>query len=187
MGVSKTRLARGIGAARAWRAKRTLDAYTCRVARSDRWTTRLAVAPYRDLTSRFDGAWPMDLARISQGEGNLGDRMAAALRNHCLAPVCIVGTDLPDLKKRDLAAAFTALKRYDVVFGPATDGGFWLIGMRPRCARRAALRNVRWSSPSTLADTLAALPKNWRVTMLREMEDVDDAASFRRRLGKPAA
>jgi uncharacterized protein len=185
MGVSKTRLAHGIGVARAWRVKRTLDAFTCRVARCNRWTTRLAVSPDRDLSSRFDGAWPLDLARVRQGKGNLGDRIAAAMRNNCLAPVCIIGTDLPDLKKRDLAGAFKALKRSDVVFGPATDGGFWLIGMTARCARTAALHNVRWSSPFTLADTLATLPRHWRVTMLREMEDVDDAASFRRRLRKP--
>jgi uncharacterized protein len=185
MGVSKTRLASGIGVARAWRVKRTLDAFTCRLARSDRWITRLAVAPDRDLNSCFNGAWPKDIARIGQGNGNLGDRMAGAMRNHCLAPACIIGTDLPDLKKRDLSEAFKALKRSDVVFGPASDGGFWLIGMTARCARTAALYNVRWSSPFTLADTLATLPRHWRVTMLREMEDVDDAASFRRRLGKP--
>jgi uncharacterized protein len=184
MGVSKTRLAAGIGVARAWRVKRALDAYTCRVAQSGAWTTTLAVAPDRDLRTQFQGAWPLHLARVRQGRGDLGQRMTRAMRANCRAPVCIIGSDLPDLTARDLADACKALKRYDVVFGPATDGGYWLIGMSPRCARHAKLDDVRWSSAYTLSDTLATLPKSWRVGFLRELEDVDDAASFKRRKAK---
>jgi uncharacterized protein len=181
MGVSKTRLAAGIGVARAWRVKRALDAYTCRIARGGAWDSKLAVAPESDLSTQFGGAWPQELRRVSQGRGNLGQRMAAALRGNSGAAVCIIGSDLPDLSTTDVAAAFKALKRHDVVFGPATDGGFWLIGMSARCARQARLDGVRWSSAFTLADTLAILPKAWRVGLLRELEDVDDAASFARR------
>jgi uncharacterized protein len=184
MGMSKTRLAAGIGVARAWRVKRALDAYTCRVAQGGVWTTTLAVAPDRDLATQFQSTWPLNLNRVRQGRGNLGQRMAKAMRANCQAPVCIIGSDLPDLITRDLAAAFKALKRYDVVFGPATDGGYWLIGMSARCARQAKLDNVRWSSAFTLSDTLAVLPKTWRVGFLRELEDVDDAASFKRRKAK---
>jgi uncharacterized protein len=184
MGLSKTRLAAGIGMARAWRVKRALDALTCRVARSDAWSTMLSIAPQRDVGGSFVGAWPSDLARIGQGQGDLGARMARALRRFGQGPVCIIGSDLPDLTTRDLADAFEALKRHDVVFGPATDGGFWLIGMRARCARQANLDGIKWSNAQTLADTLAALPSSWRVGLLREMEDVDDAASFKRRKGQ---
>jgi uncharacterized protein len=181
MGVSKTRLAAGIGVARAWRVKRTLDAHTCRVAQSGAWTTSLAVAPDRDLLTQFQGAWPIGLNRVRQGRGNLGQRMANTMRANCAGPVCIIGSDLPDLTTRDLAAAFKMLKRRDVVFGPATDGGYWLIGMSARCARQARLDNIQWSSAFTLSDTLATLPPTWRVGFLRELEDVDDAASFKRR------
>jgi uncharacterized protein len=180
MGVSKTRLAAGIGVARAWRVKRALDAFTCKTARSGAWTTLLAIAPDRDLRSCFHGAWPHDLPRIRQGRGNLGQRMAQAMRSHNNGPVCIIGSDLPDLKTSDIAMAFQALGRHDVVLGPATDGGYWLIGMRARCARRAKLDGIRWSSTFTLTDTIAALPPAWRIGYLRELEDIDDAGSFKR-------
>jgi uncharacterized protein len=181
MGVSKTRLAAGIGPTRAWSTKRALDAYTCRVAQSAAWHTKLAVAPKRDLTARFANCWPDNLPRIDQGGGDLGARMARSLARHSKGPVCIIGSDLPDLQTRDLAKAFRALQRYDVVLGPATDGGYWLIGLKPRRARVVQLSGVRWSSVHTLSDTLACFPKSWRVAFLRELEDVDDAASFRRR------
>lgn len=180
LGQAKTRLARGVGAVAAWRTKRRLDALTCRIARSPAWDSVLSVAPDRAIHAAFPGAWPADLARIGQGKGDLGHRMARALRRFGRGPVCIIGSDLPDLKTADLTAAFGRLKRHDVVLGPATDGGYWLIGMTPRAARRAHLAPVRWSSPHTLADTLAVLPRGWRVGYLRELEDVDDAASLKR-------
>lgn len=180
MGVSKTRLASGIGTARAWRVKRALDAYTCQTARGGSWKTMLAIAPDRDLTTRFGNAWPSALPRMPQGRGDLGQRMANAMGKHAFAPVCIIGSDLPDLRTTDIGDAFKALRRHDVVLGPATDGGYWLIGMSARCARRARLDGIRWSSAFTLADTVAALPKASRIAYLRELEDVDDARSFKR-------
>jgi uncharacterized protein len=181
MGVSKTRLAKGIGTAKAWRVKRALDAFTCRVAMGSRaWRTVLAIAPARDEQAAFPGAWPMGLPRIGQGSGDLGQRMAGALRRFGRGPVCIIGSDLPGLKTRDLSQTFSMLRRKDVVFGPASDGGFWLIGMSARCARKALLESIKWSRPTTLADTLISLPSHWKVGFLRELEDVDDGASYRR-------
>lgn len=180
MGLAKTRLAKGVGKVAAWRTKRRLDALTCRVARSTAWQTLLAVAPSRDLCARFPSSWDSNLGRVDQGQGDLGQRMARALIAFGRAPVCIIGSDLPDLRRSDLTKAFRALKRADVVLGPAKDGGYWLIGMAPRAARRAHLTPVRWSSPHTLSDTLACLPPSWRVAFLRELEDVDDAESLKR-------
>lgn len=180
LGVSKTRLAAGIGVVRAWQIKRRLDAFTCRAARSHAWDTVLAVAPQKDLRANFQGAWPPDLPRIGQGLGDLGARMARALRRYGRGPVCIIGSDLPKLRTADLNAAFLALQKHDVVFGPATDGGYWLIGMGPKCARRAQLDRIRWSSPHTLTDTIGRLPPQWSVAFLRELEDVDDADSLNR-------
>jgi uncharacterized protein len=181
MGVSKTRLAAGIGAVGAWRVKRALDAYTCRVAlRAQKWQTLLAVAPAKDEAALFPGVWPSRVGRISQGKGDLGERMARAIRHYGRGPVCIIGSDLPDLTVADLHAAFAALRRHDVVIGPARDGGFWLIGLAPRHARRLRLDNIRWSHPQTLKDTLASFPAHWRIARLRELEDVDDAASLER-------
>jgi uncharacterized protein len=179
MGLSKTRLAAGIGVVRAWRVKRALDALTCRIAgQGQSWATLLAIAPVRDERATFPRVWPSDLGRIGQGRGDLGERMARALRRFGQGPVCIIGSDLPDLQTRDLSHAFALLRRKDVVFGPASDGGFWLIGMRARCARQARLEAITWSSAQTLAETVASLPQHCRVGYLRELEDVDDATSL---------
>ena len=180
MGLSKTRLAADIGPVRAWQVKRKLDAFTCRAAQGEAWTTKLAVAPDRDLKTHFNDVWAADLMRVSQGQGNLGQRMAVILQANSRGAVCIIGSDLPDLQTRDIGQAFKTLKRNDVVIGPATDGGYWLIGMSARCERRVKLDHVRWSSVHTLSDTLACLPTTWRVGFLRELEDVDDGASLRK-------
>ena len=45
-------------------------------------------------------------------------------------PVVLVGTDIPGLTAGDIAAAYRLLGRHDVVFGPARDDGFWLVGAR---------------------------------------------------------
>lgn len=180
MGLSKTRLAADIGPVRAWQVKRKLDALTCRAAQGEAWTTKLAVSPDRDLKTSFKDVWPAALMRVSQGKGNLGQRMAAILQANSRGAVCIIGSDLPDLQTKDIEQAFKALKRNDVVIGPATDGGYWLIAMSARCARRVKLDHVRWSSVHTLSDTLACMPTTWRISFLRELEDVDDGASLKR-------
>ena len=67
-----------------------------------------------------------------QCEGDLGQRMAGAFedsfREGSPATV-IIGSDCPTLKPDVLAAAFDSLKKNPVVFGPATDGGYYLIGL----------------------------------------------------------
>src|SRR5699024_5098145 len=99
-----------------------------REVRDPRWRLVLAVAPDRAaLTSR---AWPAHLPRIPQGRGDLGARMARILRRAGPGPVCVIGGDIPGVRCRYIAHAFKALGAHDAVFGPAPDGGYWLIGVR---------------------------------------------------------
>ena len=72
------------------------------------------------------------------------------------------------------------LARHDLVFGPAADGGFWLVGVS--CARRLPrlFEGVRWSGPHALADTLAGLACSVTVGFIERLEDVDDGEAFRR-------
>jgi glycosyltransferase A (GT-A) superfamily protein (DUF2064 family) len=94
-------------------------------------------------------------------------------------PAVIVGSDIPDITAADIAGAFRALGSNDAVFGPATDGGYWLVGLRRRPCFFDPFTKVRWSSEYALADTLANLAgKN--VAMLRTLSDIDDGASWRR-------
>jgi hypothetical protein len=76
-------------------------------------------------------------------------------------------------KPPGIAAAIRALGRADAVFGPAEDGGYWLVGMGPRRPARP-FAGVRWSSGHTLADTLRNFAGR-RVALLRRLRDVDTA------------
>jgi glycosyltransferase A (GT-A) superfamily protein (DUF2064 family) len=68
----------------------------------------------------------------------------------------LIGSDIPGLGPADIAAGFRALGKADAVFGPALDGGYWLVGFGPR-RPHCPFAKVRWSSPHALADTLANL------------------------------
>jgi rSAM/selenodomain-associated transferase 1 len=179
MGRAKTRLARDLGVAAAWRVNRLLHARTLRAVRDPRWRTLLCVAGRGDLRARFPGLWPDDLERTAQGPGDLGARLMRAFRSAPAQRIAVIGADAPDLRRADIAAAFRALNKGDAVFGPAADGGFWLLALKRRVARRLDLSGVRWSSEHALADVRDRLPRGSKAGALRQMIDVDDAASWR--------
>jgi len=175
-GRVKTRLGRDIGMVPAawWFRHQTVRL----IRRLDdrRWQLVLAIAPDRaGLTSRV---WPAHIPRVAQGHGDLGQRMGRILRGFPPGPVVIVGGDIPGIRAHHIARAFRRLGRHDVVFGPATDGGFWLIGMK-RTARVPAtlFQNVRWSSRFALADTLVSLAGQ-RIAQIDRLRDVDTAADL---------
>ncbi len=89
----------------------------------------------------------------------------------------IVGTDIPGLGVGHVAAAFAALGSHEAVLGPATDGGYWLVGLRDGAALPSIFDGVRWSTPDALADTLANLGAR-RTALLQRLEDVDDGAGL---------
>lgn len=179
LGAVKSRLAAGIGGLAALRFYRgATDGLLRRVARDPRWDTVLAVTP--DSAARGVSPWPRGLARVGQGGGDLGDRMGRILAGDRGSPVAIVGSDIPDLAPRHVAAAFRALARADFVFGPAADGGYWLVGRRPGVSARGLFEGVRWSSEHALADTRANLAPGRRAALLDVLEDVDDAAGYAR-------
>ncbi|MGG5818861.1 TIGR04282 family arsenosugar biosynthesis glycosyltransferase [Falsiroseomonas sp. HW251] len=168
LGVKK-RLARGIGAMAALRFYRAQLAATVRQARDARWRLVLAVTP-----DQARARWPRGVSRLGQGRGDLGQRMARALAGRRRA--VLVGSDIPGLSRDDLARAFRALGRADAVFGPAEDGGYWLVGYGPR-RPATPFADVRWSSRHALSDTLANFAGR-RVALLRRLRDVDTAADL---------
>ena len=178
LGMVKRRLAAGIGALAARRFyARTTAEVLARIARDSRWNTRLAVTPDRFAGSgRF---WPRDLERFPQGDGDLGRRMARAMARFAGAPVAIVGSDIPALASHHVADAFAALRGDEAVFGPASDGGYWLVGLRDGADVGDLFAGVRWSTENALADTLANA-EGRRVRLLEELDDVDDAADLAR-------
>jgi hypothetical protein len=181
IGAVKTRLAREVGIAEAWRAYRTASTNLARRLAADaRWRTMLAVTPDEALDAAF---WPRGLARIAQGPGDLGGRMQRLLQRFAPGPTVIVGSDIPALFPAHVAAAFRALHRAGLVFGPAADGGYWLIGARGLVRARRLFEKVRWSSPHALQDTLENA-RGLEVALIGELEDLDDAAAYRRWRGR---
>jgi uncharacterized protein len=169
LGAVKRRLAHGIGAMAALRFYRgQLAATLAEVSRDGRWRTLVATTPDR-------ARWPLRVPRIPQGPGDLGARMARALGRFPRA--VIVGSDIPGLARHDIAEAFRALGRADAVFGPAEDGGYWLVGLGPRRPAHP-FADVRWSTEHALGDTLANFHGR-RIALLRSLRDVDTEDDLR--------
>jgi len=179
LGKVKRRLAADIGAIAALSFyRRTLSILMRRLGRGRKWKCWLYLAP--DEAVNAHRAWPRGLARRAQGRGDLGARMRRPLQALPPGPVVIVGSDIPAIGRHHIAAAFAALGCNDLVFGPASDGGYWLVGARRRPRVPRLFHDVRWSSEHALADTLAGLDPHLRVAMLSTLEDVDDGAGYAR-------
>lgn len=187
LGRVKSRLARDIGRVGAWQFYRhNLRRIVRRMIMDNRWQTWIAITPDSSSPGIADllvNPFVINRGRgvINQGKGNLGERMHRTVATLPPGPVVIIGTDIPTIQRVDVARAFKVLGRHDAVIGPATDGGYWLVGLNRRPRLPSAFVNVRWSGPHALADTVANLrAQSCNITMLQELEDVDDGHSYRR-------
>lgn len=176
-GRVKTRLGRDIGmVAAAWWFRHQVRGLLRRIE-DPRWDVMLAVSP--DRAGLISRVWPAHLVRMTQGGGDLGDRMSRALRAPSAGPVCVIGGDIPDINATRIAEAFAALGRNDAVFGPAPDGGYWLIGLRRvRAIPPALFAGVRWSTEHALSDTKATL-RGHRIAHVATLNDVDTVADLK--------
>ena len=175
-GRVKTRLARDIGAVEAAWWFRHQSLALLRRLRDPRWRLILAVSP--DAEGMASRVWPRGPARVPQGRGDLGHRMGRLLRGLPPGPACIVGADVPGVARAHVAEAFAALGRADAVLGPATDGGYWLVGLRRTAAVPAGLFDgVRWSTGHAMADTRASM-RGLAVAHAATLSDVDTAADL---------
>lgn len=178
LGRVKSRLARDLGRVRAWSFYRRQSAgLVRRLATDRRWRLLLAVSPdgWRD-----PAAWPAGVACVDQGRGDLGRRMLSALRMAGPGPAVLVGSDIPLLAPSHLWRAFRLLGRHDVVFGPAEDGGFWLVGASHANRMPDLFAGVRWSSPNALADTQANIRPGLSHALADLLWDVDTIADLER-------
>jgi glycosyltransferase A (GT-A) superfamily protein (DUF2064 family) len=196
VGVGKQRLAAEIGRVDAWRVNRALQALCLREAVDARWRTILCAAPDEATRLRLPGVWPRgaalrqaqgsagapSIARIAQGEGDLGARLARVLkaRRH----VAVIGSDCPGATRGEIAKAFAALKRAPFALGPTHDGGFWILAARDGAAAAQAMEGVRWSSAHACEDVARNL--GGRAAMLTTLRDVDVAADLRAAFQRPA-
>jgi len=102
----------------------------------------------------------LPLVRL-QGKGQLGTRLRRQLvhghRHH--RPCLVIGTDLPELNPDDLKQAIERLQTHDLVLGPASDGGYWLLGIGTsliRSPQHWPLIGIPWGGPTVLEATLEA-------------------------------
>lgn len=177
-GQVKTRLAAAIGPTAATAAYRQLVTIICQNLRD--WPdVELRHAPddaAAELRQWLASGWTL----APQGEGDLGERMRWAFAEHFAAGaqrVVMIGADCPWIQPADLTTAFAALQHSDLVLGPATDGGYWLIGLK--AVQSELFRGMLWSTSSVLAETEARANRmGLAVVRLRTLSDVDTAEDW---------
>jgi uncharacterized protein len=104
-----------------------------------------------------EGPWiPEQFEVIRQRGDGLAERLAAAFTDVGTNAV-VIAMDTPQVTVELLSAALAALDSSDAVFGPATDGGYWLIGLRSHSSPELVFRGVPMSEPTTGAAQLARL------------------------------
>ena len=174
-GRAKTRLAKSVGKARAAGFYRHATATLVnRLSRDPRWEMILAVDPVKAIQENWTSVWPKHVKRVTQGQGDLGDRMGLMVDALPDGPIVIIGSDSPHVSQDLIKQAFDKLRSDDVVIGPAPDGGYWLIGLRRYRHAPDLFDNVRWSTEHTLDDTLKSLPETFKVGYLPVLTDVDE-------------
>ena len=168
-GVAKTRLIPALGAAGAARLAALLLEHslgeTARARLGPVWLYTTARHPVLARMSRRCGA----RRRLQRG-ADLGERMAQALQRACRdAPAALLlGADCPALDAACLRRAAYALRSADLVFVPALDGGFALVGCRARAAAATArlFADQTWS----VSDVMQRMRQGMRALDLRWIE-----------------
>lgn len=143
-----------------------------------------ALQPKANLTIRLEGGTSIEgkswlgsdsLDCREQSPGDLGWRMESAANEafeEGAEKVVIMGTDCPSVDERVLAKAFDTLKQTDAVFGPAADGGYYLIGLNKPTS--SLFREIPWGGERVLEESLAAAKAaGIRTTLLDTLSDVD--------------
>ena len=117
-----------------------------------------------------------DFAFYKQNGKDLGERMHNAFtyaKCRSANKIVIIGSDSPNLPVKFIKIAFCRLNEYDIVIGPSSDGGYYLIGLKEPEA--ALFKGVKWSTSDVLDNTLKQAKNLGRsVSLLDEWHDVDD-------------
>jgi rSAM/selenodomain-associated transferase 1 len=131
---------------------------------------------------------PPDVGVMPQADGSLGERMRAVMAQlfrRGARAVVLVGSDLPELEP-DLVRQALALIDDDpdrLVLGPATDGGYYLIGSG---GVPDVFDGITWGSAMVLRETMAAAAERGvRVHLLQPLSDIDTPADLDRLAARP--
>lgn len=172
LGNVKTRLAADVGPKQATKIYRALAEHVV-------WNVRHAGLPTvlfidKEQTAEAFHNWLGGDLEVQTG-GDLGEKMLNATQTIIKAGykrVIIVGTDSPYLDTQIVHDAAVQLEKFDVVLGPAVDGGYYLIGMSG--LHPELFENMKWSTDRVLEDTTQrAKESNLTVHLLKTLIDID--------------
>lgn len=140
--------------------------------------TLIAYSPPED-GDYFSGFGP---GTFPQSGGDIGERMHNALGRvlkEGYGKAVLVGVDIPGLSPSTIIRAFELLKDSALVFGPARDGGYYLVGMKKPV--REIFQDIPWSTAHTLAETLKKASELVLSTALTEkLSDIDTKEDLKR-------
>lgn len=169
LGKVKTRLAKTIG------HQAAIEVYKALLNVTESATKNLKI-PIRVYFSDevIKTKWGNNFKAVQKGS-DLGERMKNAFLKGFedgFDRIVLIGSDLPDINASHILKGLNALERTQVVFGPAVDGGYYLVGMSKMNIQ--IFENKPWSQSNLLEETLLELHKlNISVSTLDELNDVD--------------
>ncbi len=121
---------------------------------------------------------------FKQRGADMGEKMASALADVFkmgFDRAVLIGSDLPDLPANHLHQALKKLADTPLVLGPATDGGYYLIGCRKETFSRALFSDIHWSGPTVLSETLArAYAVGLQTALIDPWPDIDTVEDLKR-------
>jgi rSAM/selenodomain-associated transferase 1 len=169
LGKVKTRLAKTIGNQAAF------EVYSELVKVTELATQNIVTDKRIYFSDAIVGAnWENDYKAVQEGE-NLGERMKNAFKKGFedgYNRIVLIGSDLPDINSNIIENGLQSLNNTEVVFGPALDGGYYLIGLSKLNA--FVFEDKPWSQPHLLDITLKELEqKKISYTLLETLNDID--------------
>lgn len=176
-GKVKTRLAADIGDEKALAVYHQLLQLTAEVAAT---VNAEAIACYSDRLEEGDIFGKLGFEKAVQKGADLGERMCNAFENSFregFRHVVLIGSDCPELDRGIIEAALDHLQTYDMVIGPATDGGYYLIGLTANY--RDLFIGREWSHQNVFAQTMeTAKALGLSFFELPELSDVDNLSDL---------
>lgn len=174
-GLAKTRLIPALGAAGAAQLARRMLAETLATAlAANVGVVELCLTPAPTDAAWQGFNWPTEVQLSTQGEGDLGQRLARATRRSLAlgCPLMLIGTDCPELTVELLRAAAAQLLSHDSVLHPTYDGGYALLGVQHDNPRVFA--DIHWSTASVAASTRERITElGWNLAEGACLHDVD--------------
>ena len=170
IGKVKSRLAMNIGQKKALLVYSELVNKTATVVNSLSSEVHIYYSDYIEENDNFNSS---KIKKFIQKGNNLGDRMINALNISFknFSPIVVIGSDLWELEISDIMDAFGILKKKNVVIGPSTDGGYYLIGMNYLDTK--IFENKNWGQESILNDTIRDIDDKINIHLLDEKTDID--------------